>query len=414
MAHHEAHHITDVRDSRRRRVTWPSGHRLGSRGALIARLVPRDALSSAVRTFPPPFGRETSRRELISERQEFVGLPGRGEDRRPCTETPSRRTGASLPLSSRGGRRHVARPESRVADPRVTAGDGREVGIAQFEGHGAGEGPALEMEAYDAHPVHFEANRPGSPGPSRRSLAADRLAPRLGRPSGRSPKERAPSAQLTASAAPGGAVRMSTSRWIPAARSLAAVLGPTPHSASTGSPWRNPSMRSGEMTVRPSGFFQPEAILARNLLGATPAEAVSFSSRMRCLRCPPRRRRGRARAVLGDVQVGPSSERPDERVTLRKTEDLLETAGTLEVRAQIVSLGTAERPARSGSRSGHRTCGPVVAAATTPRFRASCRQHRPPARVGSPVAQRTHRRRPVQMEDLHGVRSGLAFGEREA
>ena len=29
------------------------------------------------------------------------------------------------------------------------------------------------------------------------------------------------------------------------------------------------------MTVRPSGFFQPDAILARNLLGATPAEAVS-------------------------------------------------------------------------------------------------------------------------------------------
>ena len=29
------------------------------------------------------------------------------------------------------------------------------------------------------------------------------------------------------------------------------------------------------MTNRPSGLFQSEAILARNLLGATPAEAVS-------------------------------------------------------------------------------------------------------------------------------------------
>ena len=28
------------------------------------------------------------------------------------------------------------------------------------------------------------------------------------------------------------------------------------------------------MTVRPSGFFHPEAILARNLFGATPADAV--------------------------------------------------------------------------------------------------------------------------------------------
>ena len=29
------------------------------------------------------------------------------------------------------------------------------------------------------------------------------------------------------------------------------------------------------MTVRPSGFFQADAIFARNLLGATPADAVS-------------------------------------------------------------------------------------------------------------------------------------------
>ena len=28
------------------------------------------------------------------------------------------------------------------------------------------------------------------------------------------------------------------------------------------------------MTVRPSGFCQPDAIFARNLLGATPADAV--------------------------------------------------------------------------------------------------------------------------------------------
>src|SRR2546430_14582009 len=38
------------------------------------------------------------------------------------------------------------------------------------------------------------------------------------------------------------------------------------------------------MTVKPSGFFQPDAIFARNLFGATPADAVScVSSRMRCL-----------------------------------------------------------------------------------------------------------------------------------
>ena len=34
-------------------------------------------------------------------------------------------------------------------------------------------------------------------------------------------------------------------------------------------------MRSGATTVRPSGLRQPDAIFARNLFGATPAEAVS-------------------------------------------------------------------------------------------------------------------------------------------
>ena len=62
------------------------------------------------------------------------------------------------------------------------------------------------------------------------------------------------------------------------ARSFFAVTGPTPHSASTGSCCRNFSTRPGAITVRPSGFFHPEAILARNLFGATPAEAVSASS----------------------------------------------------------------------------------------------------------------------------------------
>jgi hypothetical protein len=43
-------------------------------------------------------------------------------------------------------------------------------------------------------------------------------------------------------------------------------------------------MRSGEITVRPSGLRQPEAIFARNLFGATPADAVhAVCSRMRRL-----------------------------------------------------------------------------------------------------------------------------------
>jgi hypothetical protein len=38
------------------------------------------------------------------------------------------------------------------------------------------------------------------------------------------------------------------------------------------------------MTKSPSGFFQSEAIFARNLFGATPADAVKLSSERICSR----------------------------------------------------------------------------------------------------------------------------------
>ena len=60
------------------------------------------------------------------------------------------------------------------------------------------------------------------------------------------------------------------------------------------------------MTVRPSGFFQPDAIFARNLFGATPADAVSpVSARMRSFRRFATTVAERlAPRVLGDVQIG--------------------------------------------------------------------------------------------------------------
>ena len=91
-----------------------------------------------------------------------------------------------------------------------------------------------------------------------------------------------PSCRRRAGALPPAPSRTSTRRAMPAARSLPAVTGPTPQSASTGSSWRKRSTRSGAMTVRPSGFFQPDAIFARNLFGATPAEAVSRVSSRIC------------------------------------------------------------------------------------------------------------------------------------
>ena len=100
-------------------------------------------------------------------------------------------------------------------------------------------------------------------------------------------------------------MRTSTRRSIPRSRSRCAVTGPTPHSASTGSLCRNCSTRSGAITVRPSGFFQPEAIFARNLFGATPADAVRPVVVLDLCLDPLRDRLSErfAPGVLGDVEV---------------------------------------------------------------------------------------------------------------
>ena len=133
------------------------------------------------------------------------------------------------------------------------------------------------------------------------------------------------------------AVRTSTRRSIPTARRRRAVTGPTPQSASTGSFWRNDSTRSGAMTVRPSGFFHPDAIFARNLFGATPAEAVRpVSSRIRSLsRRATSTPSGEAPGVLRHVEVRLVERQPlDERRRLPEDlEDLPRDGGVLgEVR----------------------------------------------------------------------------------
>ena len=76
-----------------------------------------------------------------------------------------------------------------------------------------------------------------------------------------------------------------------------------PHgSARSAGAARNASACSGRITVSPSGFSRPEAILARNLLNETPAEAVSPVSAWisALMRVRDRHRRRSARA-LGSV-----------------------------------------------------------------------------------------------------------------
>ena len=51
---------------------------------------------------------------------------------------------------------------------------------------------------------------------------------------------------------------------------------PTPNNSSTGNSFIKLSISSGFITNKPFGLFQPLAIFAKNLLGATPADAVSW------------------------------------------------------------------------------------------------------------------------------------------
>jgi len=64
----------------------------------------------------------------------------------------------------------------------------------------------------------------------------------------------------------------------PSVSSFAAETLPTPGIFASGSVFRKAGTSSGVITYWPLGLLRSEAILARNLTGATPAEAVSCSS----------------------------------------------------------------------------------------------------------------------------------------
>jgi len=83
------------------------------------------------------------------------------------------------------------------------------------------------------------------------------------------------------------------------------VLLPTLGRRPTGKGSKNTSTSSGCITKSPSGFFQSHAILARNLLGATPDgsrqlefHANLLTNRARDLRCG-----GQAGFVLGNIEI---------------------------------------------------------------------------------------------------------------
>ena len=61
----------------------------------------------------------------------------------------------------------------------------------------------------------------------------------------------------------------------PRSRSFRDVIGPTPHSRSTGKGWRKACSSPGGTTSSPSGFATPLATFARNFVHATPTVSGS-------------------------------------------------------------------------------------------------------------------------------------------
>ena len=234
-----------------------------------------------------------------------IGVGASASPQKLCTLTPSSRTGrrpASV-LSSRCTARAVS--VGFVARRRrgVAARDRREVGVADLDRDRAREQLPARRASATACGGHL-----GDLGADRVEVGQVlgigvlgarrlRLAVRHDRPVvdavGQLPQPVGQAADRLAQQLRVGRRGRRRAARCRARAACCAVTGPTPHSASTGSCCRNGSTRSGLITVRPSGFFQPDAIFARNLFGATPADAVSpVSARMRAFsRCATVRRR---------------------------------------------------------------------------------------------------------------------------
>ena len=198
---------------------------------------------------------------------------------------------------------------------------------------------------------------------------------------------------------------------MPRSRSRSAVTGPTPHSASTGSCWRNVSTRSGAITVRPSGFRHADAIFARNLFGATPADAVSDGRRLD-LRLQPLRHDLAERLtprVLGDVEIGlVQRQRLDERRDRTEdVEDLLaRRRGTWRSPAgRSRGADRAGPRATSGSPTARRTSAPRSSPPRRRRGLRGGRRRRPacPAASDRRAVRPTRRTRPCRCGGCGGA-----------
>ena len=159
--------------------------------------------------------------------------------------------------------------------------------------------------------------------------------------------------------------------------SRAAVAGPTPQSASTGSGCRNASSRSGGTSSSPSGFATPLATLARNFVRAIPTVSGRPTS-------SSTRRRSRAAISSGVPAMPPHPAHVEERLVDRQPlderrrvlEDAVDGLARLRVRVHARpdddrAWGRGGAPRGRPSPSGCRTPSPRSWRRARPRRRRS-------------------------------------------
>ena len=317
-----------------------------------------------------------------------------------CTLRASSRFATETPMSVRprrsiDRRRRPSRARAAVkivsvcavrARQRVRAGRAREVVEAQSEHDRAATRSAARRRRATrstsaTRTASSSCRRPAargraraasrsSRGAGRRAPAADHGCARARAGAGPTPRRASRPAPARAGARPRRRSRCRVGAASPRS------CGPTPHSRSTGSGWRNSSSRSGGTTSRPSGLATPLATLARNLVRATPTVIGRPT-------CSSTSRRSRTAISVGVPDAAPQPADVEERLVDRQALDerrrVARTRRTPPCSPRSTPTCAAPRRPRAGT-------------AGAPRVRPSRCARRTPSPRSSPRARRPRRR----------------------
>ena len=214
---------------------------------------------------------------------------------------------------------------SCVGGVAVAARNGREVAVAQFERDGAGAevaaqqpGGRVARHLGDLVPHLGHVGEVGGEGRSRCPTISARAPRRPGRSSMavRQLLSQSASEPTAARRRAGSAVRTSIRRVMPRARSLAAVTGPTPHSASTASSVQEVLDALRRDHGQPVGLLPARGDLRQELVGRDAGRGRQAGGGADLRLEPPRDVHAErlAPGVLGDVEIGlVERQRLDER-----------------------------------------------------------------------------------------------------